>query len=216
MSKGQDPPHSTSILSDFELLLTKIKKLPGKEERIKLINHMACRIQAEKNNLEAFRTREREGQACSKDVVNKAQCEYSDIDHGQFSSTDECLSPPKKVPAVDGCPISECEYTASSAYLVKRHIEELHPSHQHQAVLRQKSTGDVVKQRMAAKEERRHECHLCGRAHRSEIALHVHVKAQHGDNEAGRKILRYTVPTLSVTRNMTNKGCGILATSLIP
>ena len=174
MSKGQDPPHYTSIISDFELLLTKIKKLPWKEERLKLINYMACRIQAEKNNPEASRARKREGQDCSKD---------------------ECLGPPKKMRSAHGCPISECEYTASSAYLVKRHIEELHPTHQHQAVLRQNSTGDVVKQRMAAKEERRHECHLCGRAHRSEIALHVHVKAHHGDNEAGRKILRYTVLT---------------------
>ena len=193
MSNDQDPPHYNSIYSDFELLLTKIMKLPGTEERITLINLMACRIKAEKNNLEGAR----EGHDCSKDVVTNALCESSDVsivrNHGESASMDEeCLGPPKKRRAVHGCPISECEYTAPSAYLIKRHIEELHQSHQ--AVLRQKVVR--VKPRMPAKEEGRHDCHLCGRAHRSEIALHVHVKAHHGDHEAGRIILRYSIHTV--------------------
>ena len=99
----------------------------------------------------------------------------------------ECLGPRWKRRPIHGCPISECEYIAPSACLVKRHIEDLHQSGQ--ALPRQKSNS--VNPRMPAKEERRHECHLCGRAHRSEIALHVHMKAQHSDNEAGGIFLRY-------------------------
>ena len=76
MPQDQDPPEYNSIYSDFELLLTKIMTLPGKEERITLINLMACRIKAKKHILEASE----EDQDLSKDIVhNDALCESSDV-----------------------------------------------------------------------------------------------------------------------------------------
>ena len=190
MSEDLDPSSCTSIYSDFELLIAKIMRLPGKEVRATLIKYMACRISAEIYNLEEIR----DGQDCSKGVIN-ALCESSGVlavsNIGQSALKEECLGSPKTrcADAVRGCPISECEFTSSSAYLVKRHIDELHQSHM--AVLTLKSTS--VKPKMLVRKERRHECNLCGKTHRSEIALHVHVKAHLGDDEGGSTILRYTI-----------------------
>ena len=186
MSQDADP--FTSIYSDFELLLTELWKLPEKAMQITAINYMYLRIQNEKNNLDSQRE-DREGRKdtrCYKypDVSNVGK-------YGQLASMDEdCHGPQKEERAVHGYTDLKCKYTSSCGSLVKRHMDGEHPSHQrHQVVPR--PTSIRINRNIQANGERRHECHICGKSHRSEISLHVHLKAYHRDKETGCIILRY-------------------------
>ena len=174
-------PLYSSISSDFELLLSKIRELPAKDMAT-LLHFMLRKIEAEKNNLGIDHEDEDSGEGASA----SARCTSSDkavVCYGQASKEkDEYLRPLIKRRAVHKCDFAGggCEYTAPSAHIVKRHSAEVHQLPKQIATIRKKDEA-----------ERRNKCPICGKSHRSEIALHVHLKSHNGDNDAGEATLRY-------------------------
>ena len=165
-------PTYSSISSDFELLLFKIRDLPSKDQLI-FLHFMVRKIEAEKNNLGINHEDEDSGEGAS------TRCISYDKSVGQASKDkDEYLGPLTKRRAVHECDfaVGGSENIAPSEYLVKRHSAEVPRLQEQKPAIQKKDEA-----------ERRNKCLICGKSHRSEVALYVHLKSHH---DAGETTLR--------------------------